>query len=119
MVLPGRPSPSSCAAAAARARSAVTARAAPSRAAKLLLLLIVTSLSLRASVLGGELPRELLVGHLQVFGNDARLADDRDEVGVADPSWDDVQVKVLLDPRARRLAEVQADVVTIGPVHGV
>ena len=61
-------------------------------------------------------------GLRQLLGQHARLADDGHEVGVAVPARNDVEVQVIEDAGAGRLAEVDADVdavrrVRLGQCH--
>src|SRR5216683_2822915 len=59
---------------------------------------------------------ELRPGDVQRLGEDAGLSGDGHEVGVAAPAWERVQVDVLRDAGAGCLAQIQAEVETIGVI---
>src|SRR5262249_10808186 len=73
----------------------------------------VSSRFISTLVLAGE-PLEdrlhPLLGLAQILGQDARLADDRHEIGVAGPARHEVDVDVIDDAGAGRAAEIDADV---------
>ena len=49
-----------------------------------------------------------------MFRNDPRLSKQRHKIGVAIPSWHNVQVDVALNPRAADSSEVHTDVKALG-----
>src|SRR5574337_201990 len=53
----------------------------------------------------------------QQLRDDLGVPDDGDEVGVADPAWDDVHVQVFGQRTARRRPQVQADVEAVRARH--
>src|SRR5258708_22791496 len=55
---------------------------------------------------------ELLVGRRQILGNDASLADGRDEVGITRPARHDVNVNVIDNSGTRRPAEIHSHIET-------
>lgn len=60
---------------------------------------------------------QLVVGLLEIFGNDAGLAHDGNEIGVAFPAWNDMQVKMSGDACSRASSDVQSDVQPIRVVY--
>src|SRR5262250_3192116 len=90
IVLPVPPRSSSCAATDAGTPPSAASASAARHLLKPILIFLPGG---DASARDGELSRKLLERDLQILGNHACLADDRDEVCVADPARDDVQVK--------------------------
>src|SRR5262245_47599178 len=55
-------------------------------------------------------PKQLIVELSQRLRHDPHVADDRHEIHVAVPSWDDVLVQMTRQPRPGAAAQVHADV---------
>ena len=64
--------------------------------------------------MGFQVLGQLLVSRLQVFRNDPGLSQHRYKIGIALPARDDVQVQVPRHTCAGALADVKADIKTIG-----
>lgn len=63
-----------------------------------------------------EMGFETMVSCGEIFRKDPCFTNRRNEVGVAYPSWNDMEVQVLLDARACGFAEVHPDVETVGMI---
>ena len=59
---------------------------------------------------------ETMVSCREIFWKDPRFTNRRNEIGVAYPSWNDMEVQVLLDARACGFAKVHPDVETVGMI---
>jgi FMN phosphatase YigB (HAD superfamily) len=57
---------------------------------------------------------EALIEGLEGFGEDSCVGDGGHEVGVADPSWNDVEVKVVCDAGSSRPSDIPADIKSLG-----
>ena len=57
---------------------------------------------------------EALVEWREAFGDDAHAADDRHEVRVAAPAWNDVDVNVVVNAGSRSASKIPADVEPVG-----
>ena len=60
-----------------------------------------------------------VIKFIQAFNNHLGLSNNRHEIGIAVPAWNDVPMEVIWKPRARRFAEVEPDIVSVRTHHPI
>jgi hypothetical protein len=60
---------------------------------------------------GGKVRSQLVVGGEEVFGLDARFPDDRHEIGISCPAWEQVQVKMIGYAGARASSQIYTQII--------